>query len=802
MPIDAKLYFDDKLMQQTGTTRTFQTPPLPPKAEFSYEVKAEVNRDGKVLTQTRSVPFRAGDTIAVDFRTLGADEAAGEPAGPPEGWPRQMAADGYTFTAYQPQLEKWDNNRLEGRAAVSVETNASPQATFGVVWFAARTEVDKEDRMVALEDVKLIKSQFPSAPDRADAYLAALRKALPPGVRTLALDRLEANLAVTHAEAKGQHVVVKNDPPRIFYSTRPAVLVLIDGKPALRQADGTKLLRVINTRSLLLLDDAKGKYYLRLLDRWLEADALDGTWAMAHAVPAALDVFLNKVTDDPRVDLFENVAADIKDALEEGSIPTVFVSTVPAELLETEGEPSLAPVDGTKLLWVKNTTNQLLLDTADQHYYALLSGRWFRAKSLAKGPWEFVAADRLPADLAKVPETHPRGDVLSSVAGTPQAQESLIANRVPQTATVKRSEAKLEPIYDDAPRFEPIAGTDLTYAVNTPTPVICVTPSSYYACENGVWFTSSTPAGPWVAATAVPPVVYTIPPASALYYVTNVYVYGSTPDYVYFGYTPGYFGTCVCPEGVVVYGTGWVFQPWVGRYWLGRSWSYGWGARFCRTTGGWGFGFAAWGGRPWWGPVGWQTAWAGGAWNSGWRSGWGGRYSNVHINNINFNNFNVYNRWDARVHVSRGAAGGLHAGAGAPGVHKGLNNLMAGNDGHVYRRAVGGWEQHTAAGWNRVDVAKLPAQTRAKFEGVAGKLNTDWAARRTGTINHEAFRAATGYQQPLKSVHYAKPATGAPAIPHAPPSIAHPALGGAAGFHGAPGGFRGGAHVAPAGRRR
>ena len=57
----------------------------------------------------------------------------------------------------------------------------------------------------------------------------------------------------------------------IFFSTKPAVLVLIDGKPALRQVPGSKLLRVLNTRALILLDQASGIYYLHLMDHWVQA---------------------------------------------------------------------------------------------------------------------------------------------------------------------------------------------------------------------------------------------------------------------------------------------------------------------------------------------------------------------------------------------------------------------------------------------------------------------------------------------------------------------------------------------------
>jgi len=47
----------------------------------------------------------------------------------------------------------------------------------------------------------------------------------------------------------------------------------------LRQVAGTDLLRVINTRVLLLLDRSADRYYLWLMTRWLAAPKLDGPWA-------------------------------------------------------------------------------------------------------------------------------------------------------------------------------------------------------------------------------------------------------------------------------------------------------------------------------------------------------------------------------------------------------------------------------------------------------------------------------------------------------------------------------------------
>jgi hypothetical protein len=102
----------------------------------------------------------------------------------------------------------------------------------------------------------------------------------------------------------------------------------------------------------------------------------------------------------------------------------------------------------------------------------------------------------------------------------------------------------------------------------------------------------------------VPASIYTIPVSSPLHYVTNVYVYGSTPEYVYMGYTPGYLGTYLEPDGTVVFGSGYVYPSWVGSVWYGAPVTYGLGAVFDWDINfGWGWGFG-WGVGPFWRPGG------------------------------------------------------------------------------------------------------------------------------------------------------------------------------------------------------
>src|SRR5512144_3100650 len=56
----------------------------------------------------------------------------------PDPWPRQIQLGNGAATVYQPQVESWQGNQLQFRAAVGVRASGSSDETFGVVWGTAR----------------------------------------------------------------------------------------------------------------------------------------------------------------------------------------------------------------------------------------------------------------------------------------------------------------------------------------------------------------------------------------------------------------------------------------------------------------------------------------------------------------------------------------------------------------------------------------------------------------------------------------------------------------------------------------
>ncbi|MGA8890539.1 MAG: hypothetical protein WB493_03150 [Anaeromyxobacteraceae bacterium] len=598
----------------------------------------------------------------------------------PDPWPKRLQEGGVTYTVFQPQLDSWDGYRLAAHAAVSVLPDGSKDATFGVVDLTAVTVVDRVGRAVSFDDVKVVRSSFPSAPADADRNGAHIQTAITTGVTTMSLDRLEQSLRVIGAEKLAAQVPVRNDPPRFVVSQVPAMLVLVDGDPVLRPVPGTSLSRVLNTRALLLRD-AGGTYHVHVWDGWLGARSLDGPWVVERKAPPGGEDVARQLAATRSVDLLSGSPDEQTKKMPSlaNGPPVLFVATRPTELIVTQGAPDYVPIDGTNLLYATNTTGNLLVDLQDQRTYVLVTGRWFSAPDLG-GPWTYVPGRSLPPDFAKVPDGSPKENMKASVPGTPQAASAVIAAGVPQTATVDRAKASFTPSLAGAPELRPIPGTSLQYVANSPDPIIRVSATEWYSLYLGIWFTAASPGGPWLSASMVPASIYSIPPSSPLFYVTSVKIYAADPGYVTVGYTPGYMGEVVTPDGVVVYGTGYVYPAWVGAtVWIPPPVTYGYAVNMAWTPWtGWamGFGFglavgaAMWGPAPYWGPA--AYGWHGAAWGPGGAAAWG-------PNGWAATTGNVYHQWGSTGAVTR-TSGGFNAWSG---------NAWSSNVAHSYNSTTG-----------------------------------------------------------------------------------------------------------------
>jgi hypothetical protein len=403
-------------------------------------------------------------------------------------WPRRFDHPKGKVIMYQPQLEDLEGDKLTARAAVAAKKKDWQEPLFGAVWLSARVVTDRDTRMTTIDEVKVTDARFPNAtPEQLAKLKTFLNEEIEDWAFTMSMDRLLAALEVVEKEQR-QDQNLNNQPPKIIFRDHPAVLVLLDGDPKLLPIPDSKLMQVANTPFFMLYDPAGRSYYLKGGEHWLSAADVQGPWQDLPALPATLQAFQNRLEEQKAAaakKAGQKPAGKKEVAKQAGVLPEIVVSTVPAELLTTDGAPEYTPVKDANLLFVSNTENTIFMDTASQEYYTLISGRWFKGKTLKDGPWSYVAPDQLPADFAKIPPDSAKGFVLVNVAGTTQAKEAVLDNSIPQTAVIDRKKAKTEVKYAGDPKFEKIAGTDLEYAVNTGKAVF-KEGTKYYVVDQGV----------------------------------------------------------------------------------------------------------------------------------------------------------------------------------------------------------------------------------------------------------------------------------------------------------------------------
>ncbi len=608
-------------------------------------------------------------------------------------WPQELVADdGSVVLIYQPQIETFSGNNLEGRSAVSVKTSASNNVpVFGAIWFEARIDTDRDTRTAVIRDVEIADVRFADASEDQMQRLAEFIETEIEGSSfTISVDQLLADLD-GDLESAGE-AGLKHEPPKIVLSTEPALLVSIDGDPVMQEIEGTKYERVVNTAFLIVRD--KKDYYLYIgSNAWYQSKAIAGPWASTKRVPADIAKLVEP--------------ADGEDVMTENV--RIIVATEPTELIVSDGEPSWAPVEGMNLLYMDNTDSNAFLELSTQKYYVLLSGRWYRGEGMLGAlQWAHVPNDELPEAFSDVPEDSVNGSILSQVAGTPQAREAVLDNTIPQTAAINRDDHSFSVDYDGTPDFAPIEDIRVEYAQNTSAAVFRYG-NLYYACDDGVWYVANSATGPWSVATEIPDAIYKIPTSNPHHNVTYVKVYDVTPQVVYVGYTPGYFGSYYY-SGAVIYGTGWHYSPWYGPHYYPRypTWGfhvtynpwYGWGVGVSWTNGPFRFTFSSHG--AWWGVGGYRPYPRPVVYG-------GYRKTNININVDNSINIgggrnrpearpNLYNKPEKATRVAQRPE--VAARRQAQPANNVQNNVLTDRAGNVYRRDDNGsWSQRDQGQW-------------------------------------------------------------------------------------------------------
>ena len=288
-------------------------------------------------------------------------------------------------------------------------TAADTKPAFGTIKLEADTKVSVTERLVSFQQLKIAEANFQTLQkEQVREIVAEIDKAIPDDERVIALDRVLANLDKSQIVPRNVDGI-KADPPTIFFSTTPALIVNLDGEPIWSPIKDNNLEFAVNTNWDLFQHRPTGTYYLRQNDKWLKATDVKGPWSAAGTLP---DSF-KKLPDD---DNWKDVKANLPGTpIPKSAVPKVFVSVQPAELILLAGQPSYVPVKGTELMWVSNTESDVFRMGTTGAIYYLVAGRWFSSQGFT-GAWTF-ATPTLPADFRKIPPEHERSRVLASVPG-------------------------------------------------------------------------------------------------------------------------------------------------------------------------------------------------------------------------------------------------------------------------------------------------------------------------------------------------------------------------------------------------
>jgi hypothetical protein len=720
-----------------------------------------------------------------------APAAAATPAPVDGGWPRFYdLPSGGTILLYQPQVASWDQQKhLVAYSAVSHRTKAADKPAVGTIKMEAETKVALTERVVSFQKMKIVEANFQTLPkEQIREVVEAIDKVIPDDERVIALDRVLANLDKSLIVPKNVEGI-KADPPTIFFSKTPAVIVNLDGEPIWSPIKENDLKYAVNTNWDLFQHVPTNTFYLRHNATWLRAMDVKGPWSPGGKLP---DSF-KKLPDEEN---WKDVKANLPGkSITAAAVPKVFVSFEPAELILLTGEPSYLLVQGTGLLWVSNTESDVFRMGKAGSVFYLVAGRWFSAPDFT-GPWTF-ATPSLPADFKEIPLEHERSRVLASVPGTDQAAEAVLLTQIPQTARVNKKELKAPDVaFQGDPQFTPIEKTTVERAVNTDKDVFKVG-DAFYMCHQGVWFVGKSASGPWEVASSVPQEIYQIPTSSPAHHVTYVTVEeDDDDDWVVFAAAAGYTGMMVA-YGCTMWGTGYYYPPYWGYggyypYYYGHFPTYGYSAWYNPWTGAYGRSAGVYGpyggagvgarynprtgtyarGAAAYGPYGARGVaqaynprtgtYAATRQGSNVYGSWGSTAvqrgddwakTNRYTNRQTGTTTRTIRTDEGSAVTRRGAEGGRVA-VGEGG------NVYAGKDGNAYRSQDGSWQKYENGSWTNTDKQPSdrprPTDRSTSTTGerpstvdrsTMDQLNRDSAARREGTQrtgDYGSYRSGSG----------------------------------------------------------
>ena len=164
------------------------------------------------------------------------------------GWPRTYQIQGGgKLVVYQPQSVRWvDQQKLRARLTLTLLRTGDSPAELGTLILDADTETDLKSNLVRLYNLEILEGTFADLSDNDSKILVERVKSFSPKEFIGSFDRVLTG--VSQARVGERAVELQSDPPPIFASQTPAILVQFDGKPLWSPIDSTDLEYAVNTK--------------------------------------------------------------------------------------------------------------------------------------------------------------------------------------------------------------------------------------------------------------------------------------------------------------------------------------------------------------------------------------------------------------------------------------------------------------------------------------------------------------------------------------------------------------------------
>ena len=433
----------------------------------------------------------------------------------------------------------------------------------------------------------------------------------------------------------------KGGKPDVFYSDKPAEIILFDGQPTYAQISDTQLEYATNTNSVVFVyTPTQQVYYLTAGRSFSTNDLQNGPWT--YATPDLPADFAKIPPSSPASAILATVPGteEAKDAVLLAQVPTT-ITVKPAEAatkikVKYAGDPKFEPIKGTSMEYATNTTDKVI--KVGDIYYLCLQGVWFMSPN-PTGPW--TTCTSVPKEIYTIPSSSPVYNV----------------THVTQTGN---SDGTVTSSYT--------AGYLGTFILGAATGAILADGSGYWwppYCYGGYY--------------------YPYPATYCGAYCGYGYHY-ATPYYDYNTGAYGWKASAYGPYGSATAGA--AYNPYTGTYARGASVSTPYGSRS-----------AAQAYNPYTGTYA-QTRQG-----SRLNAQWGSSYVSRGNQSATTGHYSTANGTVAGISTSQGGkAAGASTAWGNSAVGKtSSGNMYAAHDGNVYKNTGNGWQKYDDGNWNSVN---------------------------------------------------------------------------------------------------